>query len=603
MAVKKNPWDDVINFDDWNNQVSEELKDEEPAESSVNSSSPKEIQGIGIVDDEDDVDISNMIANLNAGNSSYIEKAKEEEEQILEEKRLAQEEAIRKANEEKLREKYEAESAERDRIAFEEAQALAEAERLKQEKSIINKANKLLGLNKKPKKKKEKQVDEGSELDIEQNDTVTDESLQESEESANEKVELSVENTEDFQDFVKESTTISSESLNQENTDIEEKDDDNIEEKDEKSVPKKKSFWAFGKAKKVEKPDKKKSATLDKEETLDEKSDEEETSVSKPDWEYLATHDELTGLLNQRAYEEDKTKKRKKAYAVVYIDVNNLKYANDNFGHAAGNKLIVAVSNEMKNLFPECSYRIGGDEFVAIVEYSSVKKIEKDIEEKKTRFHEALDKYTKEENEYRLVYSASFGYAYSDGTKSFEDVSKEADKSMYSAKDAYKKSHPQFDMRNGSKNKPSKKKENETPKEYDELLSKEQRELKKTIQNNHRPVSVSSTQQIIMDVQSKASQVIAILIASPTFDQLFIIHDPNTFINIVMEMESVIDYSYLYILYEGGPQYKGSDEYLSEVTHIFESIGNGIKTGKIRTEKDIKKIKGINVFKKIFVDL
>ena len=141
------------------------------------------------------------------------------------------------------------------------------------------------------------------------------------------------------------------------------------------------------------------------------------------------------------------------------------------------------------------------------------------------------------------------------------------------------------------------------PVDYDSMLTKDQRTLKKTIQDNHKPVSVCSTQQIIRDVQTRASEVIAILIASPTFDQLFIILRPEEFINIVTEMEAMVDYSYLYILYEGGPQYKGSDEYLSEVTHIFEAIGNGIKTGKIRSEKDFQKIKGINVFKTIYVDM
>lgn len=677
--AKKNPWDDVIQFDDWNTQVKEEIQEEIPTEETVNNSAPKEVQGIGLVDDDDDIDLSNMIANLNAGNASYVEKAKQEEKEMLDEQRQAQEEAIRLQREQKLREQFEIESAERDRIAFEEAQALAEAVRQKQEKSLVNKANKLFGLNK-PKKKK-KQEEQEEDVDVQINDESAEDGQEEISEQSNDQEEVTEATESESQPELepepevvppvvahdkeafkpaKEISVKRKKRRAEQSKDEDEEEDSNVEpesipestaveetvqveeepknkklrkkgktdqepkeepieekteeaqelsnqaeaseipeklEKPEKPEKKeKKGFFSFGK----KKPKAEDSEPSKKESNED--SDSDSSANSKPNWEYLATHDELTGLFNQRAYEEDKQKERKKPYAVVFVDVNNLKYANDNFGHAAGNKLIIAVADEMKKLFPECAYRIGGDEFVAIWECNSVKKIEKDMESIQSKFHEAMEKKTKAEEEYALIYSASFGYSYTDGSKSFKEVSDEADKAMYSAKDAYKKAHPQLDMRGGGA-KPKKKKEQEQPKEYDELLSKEQRALKQTIKGNHRPVSVDSTQQIIMDVQAKASEVIAILIASPTFDQLFIIHDPNTFIGIVMEMESMIDYSYLYILYEGGPQYKGSDEYLSEVTHIFEAIGNGIKSGRIRSEKDIQKIKGINVFKKIFVDM
>lgn len=677
--AKKNPWDDVIQFDDWNTQVKEEIQEEAPTEEAVNNSAPKEVQGIGLVDDDEDIDLSNMIANLNAGNASYVEKAKQEEKELLDEQRQAQEEAIRLQREQKLREQFEIESAERDRIAFEEAQALAEAVRQKQEKSLVNKANKLLGLNKPKKKKKQEDQEDDTDVQI-SNESVEDGQEEEISEQPGDQEEIAEaiepesepepepetvppvvthdkeafkpakeisvkrkkrrveqgkdkdENEDEDVEFesepestpVEEASKVEEEPKNKKlrkksKTDQEPKEEpkeaqelpnkaeapekpetSETPEKLEKPEKKeKKGFFSFGK----KKPKAEDSEPSKKENDEDSDTDSSaNASDSKPNWEYLATHDELTGLFNQRAYEEDKQKERKKPYAVVFVDVNNLKYANDNFGHAAGNKLIIAVADEMKKLFPECAYRIGGDEFVAIWECSSVKKIEKEIESIQSKFHEAMEKKTKAEEEYALIYSASFGYSYTDGSKSFKEVSDEADKAMYSAKDAYKKAHPQLDMRGGG-TKPKKKKEQEQPKEYDELLSKEQRALKQTIKGNHRPVSVDSTQQIIMDVQAKASEVIAILIASPTFDQLFIIHDPNTFIGIVMEMESMIDYSYLYILYEGGPQYKGSDEYLSEVTHIFEAIGNGIKSGRIRSEKDIQKIKGINVFKKIFVDM
>ena len=51
------------------------------------------------------------------------------------------------------------------------------------------------------------------------------------------------------------------------------------------------------------------------------------------------------------------------------MDLNGLKNANDSFGHAAGDELICAAADCMKNSFSEHSkvYRVGGDEFVVII--------------------------------------------------------------------------------------------------------------------------------------------------------------------------------------------------------------------------------------------
>lgn len=669
MAIKKNPWDDVVQFDDWNKEVEEDVKDDEDNSNFAEISVPQEIQGLGIKE-EDDVDLNALIRGLNEDNATYTQRAIETEKEEQNKRLSMQLAAEEAAKAEKNRIKFEEESAERDRIAFEEAEALAKAEREKRERSLRTFTNRIF--SKKPKKDKKIEEREAVEQAVSneeealvsnasaevekeqlleetlsepvssyeenvQNEVEEEHSLSDNEPTKakstiakrkphssekkksdvtpdgsnadatetdpleaetidlpveakkleeNEKLELPQDKVSDENEIVKEEEEVSVEA-NQESDDLNEREPAPAKEKEKSKKP----FFLFGK--------KKKENSAPQEQT-EKNMPMEKESQQKPDWEFLATHDELTGLLNQRAYEEQKDTVRNKPYAVVYVDVNNLKYANDTMGHAAGNKLIVATSDKMKELFPGCTYRIGGDEFVAVVEYSNVKKIENDIVAKRDDFNNSLLAKTKEERESGLIYSASFGYAYTDGSKSFEEVSAEADKAMYAAKEAYKKANPQFDMR-GKKS--EKKAVEKAPVDYDSMLTKDQRTLKKTIQDNHKPVSVCSTQQIIRDVQTRASEVIAILIASPTFDQLFIILRPEEFINIVTEMEAMVDYSYLYILYEGGPQYKGSDEYLSEVTHIFEAIGNGIKTGKIRSEKDFQKIKGINVFKTIYVDM
>ena len=332
----------------------------------------------------------------------------------------------------------------------------------------------------------------------------------------------------------------------------------------------------------------------------------QQTVEKEPDWKYVATHDEMTGLWNRTAYEQAKKENRDYPYAVIYIDANNLKYANDTIGHEAGDALLEGVASQISEMFPEEGYRIGGDEFVVITEDITVKKAEDILSKKRNEFHKKMDKMTKETKIKGLVMSASFGYAYTDGSKEFSVVAKEAEQMMYTEKAAYKKANPKYDMRRRPVEEKPKEKNDALkptdPEHYDEMLTKEQRDLKGSIKTNHVQVSSKSTQDIIREIQSRATEIIAILIASPTFDHLFIIQTADSFIEIVKESDYMVDYSYLYIIYQDCPVYKGSDEYLEEVTTIFNDIGKGLKTGKIKSEKDLLKIKGINIFKNIYVD-
>lgn len=89
-----------------------------------------------------------------------------------------------------------------------------------------------------------------------------------------------------------------------------------------------------------------------------------------------ASTDSLTGLLNTKAYqkkiddlEEYENHKRVGNYSVVVMDINNLKITNDQFGHEIGNVLITSAAECISECFEGCeTFRIGGDEFVAIIE-------------------------------------------------------------------------------------------------------------------------------------------------------------------------------------------------------------------------------------------
>lgn len=126
----------------------------------------------------------------------------------------------------------------------------------------------------------------------------------------------------------------------------------------------------------------------------------------------------------------------------MFFDINNLKMANDTLGHAAGNKLILATAEELTKLYPENAYRVGGDEFIVLLQgKGSYLEIDKKIKEDIAKFNIAMKKRTADSKaiDENLIYAVSVGYAIGDGKKTKEDIQAEADKKMYDNKQAYKK--------------------------------------------------------------------------------------------------------------------------------------------------------------------
>ncbi|MFN4356123.1 diguanylate cyclase [Sphingopyxis alaskensis] len=91
---------------------------------------------------------------------------------------------------------------------------------------------------------------------------------------------------------------------------------------------------------------------------------------------HRASHDTLTALPNRAAFDEQlalriaAAKARDGRFALLFIDADNFKAANDNFGHAAGDAVLVAISACIRNTLRKDDFaaRIGGDEFVVIID-------------------------------------------------------------------------------------------------------------------------------------------------------------------------------------------------------------------------------------------
>lgn len=83
-------------------------------------------------------------------------------------------------------------------------------------------------------------------------------------------------------------------------------------------------------------------------------------------------YDTLTGLFNRKKMLEDLAKMvddENEKFAVLFIDLDHFKYANDRYGHEAGDFILKMVATRLKNLIQptDTINRIGGDEFIILI--------------------------------------------------------------------------------------------------------------------------------------------------------------------------------------------------------------------------------------------
>ena len=158
----------------------------------------------------------------------------------------------------------------------------------------------------------------------------------------------------------------------------------------------------------------------------------------------IAHKDSLTGIKNKTAYVEEIAKLDKKIsegaaeFCITMVDVNYLKKINDAYGHERGNEYLINACKLVCAVFgEEHVYRVGGDEFVVIIEGEKVPlckyfaaqfKMEMD-RKNSNRSLQAWEKV-----------SAAVGVAYyQSGVDNLaDDVFKRADKEMYANKLAMK---------------------------------------------------------------------------------------------------------------------------------------------------------------------
>ncbi len=95
--------------------------------------------------------------------------------------------------------------------------------------------------------------------------------------------------------------------------------------------------------------------------------------------QFLADHDSLTGLYNRRRFAEELdwvvayVRRYRVPAAILVVDVDDLKFVNDTYGHAVGDELLVAIADTLRSRCRETDIagRLGGDEFGVILPQST----------------------------------------------------------------------------------------------------------------------------------------------------------------------------------------------------------------------------------------
>ena len=157
------------------------------------------------------------------------------------------------------------------------------------------------------------------------------------------------------------------------------------------------------------------------------------------DTSLAAFTDSLTGVKNAAAYRttlfdiDEKIVSGKARFAVAVMDISGLKTVNDHYGHALGDSLLVTASRFICSVFSHSPvFRIGGDEFVVILENSDYDSRDLLIE----TFHEGVKCLNVYNDDEVIPVMIAFGIAIYKEEKEmrYADVFKLADRRMYEHK-------------------------------------------------------------------------------------------------------------------------------------------------------------------------
>ena len=155
---------------------------------------------------------------------------------------------------------------------------------------------------------------------------------------------------------------------------------------------------------------------------------------------YQAHHDALTGLPNRLLLADrlamaiERARRRRRKVGIIFMDLDDFKKINDTMGHQFGDEMLIAVAGELESSVrrEDTVSRIAGDEFLILIEDAPDILTIHEIAQK---IHQRISGYLGV-NGRKVHVSASLGLAfYPDHGETADELIKNADLAMYSAKD------------------------------------------------------------------------------------------------------------------------------------------------------------------------
>ena len=165
--------------------------------------------------------------------------------------------------------------------------------------------------------------------------------------------------------------------------------------------------------------------------------------------EEQALHDSLTRLANRKLFQDRishalaRMQRRPEHLAILFIDLDDFKTVNDSLGHAAGDQVLTIMAERVRACIRpgDTAARLGGDEFAILLEDIKGEAEAASVAER--LLHALLVPFTVRNKE--LTVSASIGIALNGVGDTAEDLLRNADVAMYTAKEAGRGDHAVFE--------------------------------------------------------------------------------------------------------------------------------------------------------------
>ncbi len=143
-----------------------------------------------------------------------------------------------------------------------------------------------------------------------------------------------------------------------------------------------------------------------------------------------SSRDPLTNLYDRRTYLEDLSRYQDVVNGVIMIDMNELKFVNDNYGHQTGDEALISLAKIFESSIDQsimCAYRVSGDEFTILMFQGKIEQLDEVVTNIREKMREGK-------------YTAAIGTCFIDKRAneiSFQEALRKAEELMYIDKSKY----------------------------------------------------------------------------------------------------------------------------------------------------------------------